>query len=137
MPVLPCRSVELQLTGVVVAPIPTGNSAPAAALPGASLPPSGGSAKPSTAIAALPTPAAAAVDPAVTGRRDLTRNIQLELIRLGCFATEADGNWSAPTRDAVFKLNNTAKSKLDANVPAADTLAALQKHKGRVCGLEC
>ena len=37
----------------------------------------------------------------------------------------------------ITKLNNTAKSKLDANVPAADTLAALQKHKGRVCRLEC
>ena len=128
---------RLCMAGSPVTASPTGNSAPAAALPAASLPPSGGSAKPGTAIAALPAPAAAAVDPAVTGRRDLTRNIQLELIRLGCFATEADGNWNAPTRDAVFKLNNTAKSKLDANVPAADTLAALQKHKGRVCRLEC
>ncbi|HJS08937.1 MAG TPA: caspase family protein, partial [Pirellulales bacterium] len=118
---------------------PASTAAPAAALPPAPLPQGGETAKPGPVIAALPAaPAPGMVSSATTdGRPELARNIQLELIRLGCFAGEADGNWSAGTRSAMVRINKAAKSKFDANAPSAGTLAALQKRQGRACPLEC
>lgn len=92
-----------------------------------------------TVVAALPSPAApgVAAPSATSGQSALTRNIQLELIRLGCFAGDADGEWSADTRASMARLNKAAKAKLNAGAPSTATLAVLQKRKGRACPMEC
>jgi hypothetical protein len=110
-----------------------GSTAPVAALPPSPSPPpsSSGTEKPASVVAALPAATPSVADPATTARPELARNIQLELIRLGCFAGEADGNWSAGTRQAVARINKAAKVNFDANTPSATTLATLQKRQGR------
>ena len=116
-----------------------GSTAPVAALPPSPSPPpsSSGTEKPASVVAALPAATPSVADPATTARPELARNIQLELIRLGCFAGEADGNWSAGTRQAVARINKAAKVNFDANTPSATTLATLQKRQGRACPVEC
>ena len=63
--------------------------------------------------------------------------IQLELYRLGCGNSEADGKWTVVTREGLRKFSLRTKSKLDTNEPSSAIVAALQKHSGRICPLEC
>ena len=63
--------------------------------------------------------------------------IQLELYRLGCGTSEADGKWTVVTREGLRKFNLRTKSKLDTNEPSATIISALQKQNGRVCPVEC
>jgi hypothetical protein len=63
--------------------------------------------------------------------------IQLELYRLGCGTSEADGKWTVVTREGLRKFNLRTKAKLDTNEPSATIITALQKENGRVCPLEC
>jgi hypothetical protein len=102
-------------------------------------PAGGNAAAAATVVAALPSPAApgVAAPSANSGQYALTRNIQLELIRLGCFAGDADGTWSADTSASMARLNKAAKAKLNAGAPSTATLAVLQKRKGRTCPMEC
>ena len=85
-------------------------------------------------IAALPPEAPA---PAVATKRDLARNIQLELLRLGCARGDAEGDWNADAKDAVRKFNRYAKAKLDINAPSQEMMVALRDYDKRICPLEC
>jgi hypothetical protein len=93
-------------------------------------------------VAAVPGPVGAApsstsipgIAPSAT---DLTRTIQLELYRLGCSTSEANGKWTVVTREGLRKFNLRTKSKLDTNEPSSVIVAALQKQTGRACPLEC
>jgi len=122
---------------ITIVDAPTPPAAPAAPVAAA---PAAADVKPgNTVVAALPTttpPAAPAATPAVAAT-DPTYNIQLELIRLGCSSGEADGQWSAATRDSVVRFNRSAKARLDPNAPSDAMVAALRARKGRVCALEC
>ena len=65
-------------------------------------------------VAALPEPAAAPVEaPAAEAGTDLARNIQQELVRLGCQSGDPDGNWGKATRAAIGRFNRYAKASLD------------------------
>ena len=117
--------------------------------------PSGFAAAPSTgapAPASAPPPAAptivvsaatdkTAVPPAVrpTGptTTELTRIIQLELYRLGCGPSDADGRWNMATREGLRKFNKSARAKLGLDEPASATVVTLQSQAGRICPLEC
>lgn len=93
-----------------------------------------------TTMAALPEPVTSApAAPRIAGpsSADLARTVQLELYRLGCGTSEADGKWSIVTREALRRFNKTAHAKLDLEAPSEDTIAALQKQNGRVCPLQC
>ena len=98
-------------------------------------------APPPITVAAMP--AAASVAPSASvpvigpSPTDLTRVIQLELYRLGCGTSEADGKWTMVTREGLRKFNLRTKSKLDTNEPSATIIATLQRQSGRVCPLEC
>jgi hypothetical protein len=85
-------------------------------------------------IAALPPEAPAL---AVATKRDLARNIQLELLRLGCARGDAEGDWNADAKDAVRKFNRYAKAKLDINAPSQEMIVALRDYDKRICPLEC
>lgn len=67
----------------------------------------------------------------------VTRDIQLELIRLGCASGDAKDTWTPQARHAVRKFNLHAKANLDVDRPSADMLPALRGHEGRACPLEC
>jgi hypothetical protein len=68
---------------------------------------------------------------------ELTRVIQVELYRLGCGTSEANGKWSSGTREGLRKFNAFMRVKLDMNEPTNDTIAALQKRSDRVCPVVC
>jgi hypothetical protein len=78
--------------------------------------------------AAPPTPA------------ELARNIQLELMRVGCTgagAVKASGDWDAASQGALRLFNRFAKLKLDVSSPSQTTIDALRGRDGRVCPLVC
>jgi uncharacterized caspase-like protein len=91
-------------------------------------------------VAALPEPVTAA-PPAIraTGpsSQDLARTVQLELYRLGCGPSSADGKWNGVTREGLRRFSRAARVKLDLEAPSNAAIAALQKQNGRVCPLEC
>ena len=124
----------------VVEPTVTPSPPAAAAAPAMTPPPVEASPPtvPGPVIAALPEPAAPAPDAgaAVSGP-DLARNIQLELIRVGCTSGRADGSWGASSKVAMRLFNKHARTKLGADEPSAEALAALQEHDERVCPLIC
>ncbi len=94
--------------------------------------------QPATVIAALPEPAAPTPEQgAALSGPDLTRNIQLELIRVGCSSGRADGNWGSSSKAAIRLFNKHARTKLDADEPSSALLTALQEHDERVCPLQC
>ena len=113
------------------------------ALPAAPAPDTVTIAKPPAPVAVAAVPSAAGIAPSAPvvtttpSPTDLTRVIQLELYRLGCGPSDADGKWSVATREGLRKYNLRTKSKLDANGPSSAIVAALQKQNGRICPLEC
>ena len=126
------------------APPPPASLAPAAPPPPASIPPFvppevvTEPVQSAPVIAALPEPAAAPVEAgADENGADLARNIQQELVRLGCSSSDPDGNWGQATRAAIGRFNRHAKASLDPARPTAELMSALQNHEKRVCPLAC
>jgi hypothetical protein len=68
---------------------------------------------------------------------DLARIVQLELYRVGCGPSNADGKWNSATREGLRRFNRAIRVKLDLDSPSDATITALQKQSGRVCPLEC
>ena len=93
----------------------------------------------SVAVAALPAKPAplSETKPTAPSGVDITRVIQLELIRLGCGPNEASGHWSSNTREGLRRFNKFTRAKLDVNEPSGETITALQKQKDRACPLTC
>jgi hypothetical protein len=125
-PVVPAQPA-LSSVASVPAPIAAPTSEPAR--------PAGGA-----VMAALPAPVTAA-PPAIraTGpsSQDMARTVQLELYRLGCGPSSADGKWNGATREGLRRFSRAARVKLDLEAPSDAAIAALQKQNGRVCPLEC
>jgi peptidoglycan hydrolase-like protein with peptidoglycan-binding domain len=67
----------------------------------------------------------------------MTRTVQLELYRLGCGSSSADGKWNSATREGLRRFSRAARVKLDLEAPSNAAITALQKQNGRVCPLEC
>ena len=86
-------------------------------------------------LAALPNAAALPAPPVAD--RDLARNIQIELIRLGCAKGDTEDDWDRAVQDAVRKFNRYAKVRFDVGAPSRDMMAALRGYDKRVCPLEC
>jgi len=134
-PIKPAASAD-QAAASVLAPPANPSSAPSFTTPAAAatLP------APATTMAALPAPVAAA-PPAVKAAGptpiELARITQLELYRVGCGTSEADGQWSKATRESLRRFSVAAKIKVDLETASELTIAALQKQPGRVCALVC
>jgi len=91
-------------------------------------------------MAALPEPVNAAPPQnkiAGPSMADLARAVQLELYRVGCGTSEADGKWNITTREGLRKFNKAVRAKLDLEQPSDATITALQQQKGRTCPLVC
>jgi hypothetical protein len=96
-------------------------------------------------VADLPSPRAvesnaAPAKPAALSRAELARNVQLELMRVGCGGTgalKANGEWDAASQGAMRLFNRYAKLKVDVGTPSQEAIDALRARDGRVCPLMC
>lgn len=78
----------------------------------------------------------AALTPSTTPA-DLSRSVQTELGRVGCFSGQADGNWSTSSQRSLSQFNRYAGTKLDVKVASTDALDTVKSKQSRVCPLVC
>ncbi|QOZ72966.1 caspase family protein [Bradyrhizobium arachidis] len=96
-------------------------------------------AAPNTAPASTASPTGtnvASLTPAATPA-DLTRSVQTELGRVGCFSGQADGNWNTSSQRSLSQFNRYAGTKLDVKVASTDALGTVKAKQSRVCPLVC
>lgn len=86
-------------------------------------------------LASLP-PEPSAVKPEPSPQ-EITRSVQSELKRVGCFGGAIDGEWTAASRRALERFNNRAGAKLNARLASLDVLDAIKARSSRVCPLNC
>ena len=75
--------------------------------------------------------------PSVAVRRDrpsLTREIQQELKRLGCYDGEIDGKWHPRAREAMKSFADKVNAQLSVDRPDYVLLRLAQAHQGNACG---
>lgn len=68
---------------------------------------------------------------------DLSRSVQNELGRVGCFSGQADGNWSTSSQRSLSQFNRYAGTRLDVKVASTDALDTVKSKQSRVCPLVC
>ncbi|MBR0831073.1 caspase family protein [Bradyrhizobium manausense] len=78
----------------------------------------------------------AALTPA-TSQLDLTKSVQSELGRVGCYSGSADGNWNAASQRSLTLFNRYAGTKLDVKVASTDALDSIKTKQSRVCPMVC
>ncbi|MDA9506204.1 caspase (peptidase) [Bradyrhizobium sp. CCBAU 11386] len=94
---------------------------------------------PGAAPASTASPAGtnvASLTPATTPA-DLSRSVQTELGRVGCFSGQADGNWNTSSQRSLSQFNRYAGTKLDVKVASTDALDTVKSKPSRVCPLVC
>jgi uncharacterized caspase-like protein len=94
---------------------------------------------PSASPASTASPAGtnvASLTPATTPA-DLSRSVQTELGRVGCFSGQADGNWSTSSQRSLTQFNRYAGTKLNVKVASTDALDTVKSRQSRVCPLVC
>jgi uncharacterized caspase-like protein len=72
-----------------------------------------------------------------TAPADVSRSMQTELSRVGCFSGSADGNWNAASQRSLSQFNRYAGTKFDVKVASTDALDAVKAKPSRVCPLVC
>lgn len=88
-------------------------------------------------VAALPSAADAAPPPPALDLAGLTRTINLELGRIGCYSGKPDGAWSGKATSTAVK-EFTRLARLDPpGAPTTEFLDVLKRQTGRVCPLVC
>ena len=65
----------------------------------------------------------------------LTREIQRELKRVGCYDGQIDGKWAAQSRLAMKNFTDNASSNLPIDRPDYSLLRLAQAHHGKACDL--
>ena len=70
-------------------------------------------------------------------RRNLVRDIQNELRRVGCFDAEADGQWGSASKRAMAAFTERVNASLPFEDPDFILLTLVQGHKGSACGKGC
>jgi len=83
-------------------------------------------------IARLEAPPPARIDP-----YELTRSLQLELKRVGCFDGAVDGEFNAVTRSALQKFGKLTVINFPDEEPSPEMLRAVRGIDKRVCPLLC
>lgn len=68
---------------------------------------------------------------------DLTKQVQAELRRVGCFAGAIDGDWNDAMRRAVETFNKSAGTKIDARLASLDAVDTIKAKTSRVCPVVC
>lgn len=90
--------------------------------------------QPTSAPTVVPTPVAQTGRATGEAQRVLTRNIQRELKRVGCYSGDIDGEWSAATRTAMSAFNETVRVQFPVATPDYILLTLLQGQTDRACG---
>lgn len=67
-------------------------------------------------------------------QRALTRSIQQELQRVGCYSGAIDGSWSDTTKSGMASFMQSLKVKLPVSAPDYILLTMLQGQKSAACG---
>ncbi len=70
-------------------------------------------------------------------RANLTRDIQRELKRVGCYAGDTDGTWNTATRQAMKAFNERVNATLPVEDPDHILKTLVQGHPGNACGKSC
>jgi uncharacterized caspase-like protein len=78
----------------------------------------------------------AALDPAPS-QTEITKSVQSELRRVGCYSGSADGDWGEASQRSLSQFNRSAGMRLDVKTANADTLDAIRQKPSRVCPLVC
>jgi uncharacterized caspase-like protein len=78
----------------------------------------------------------ASLNPA-RSQTDITKSVQSELRRVGCYSGNADGDWDSSSQRSLSQFNRSAGTKLDVKRVNADTLDAIKQKPSRVCPLVC
>jgi hypothetical protein len=65
------------------------------------------------------------------------RELQRELKRVGCYAGELNGVWTASTRQAMNAFTERVNAKLPTNKPDGILLALVRGYSSKVCGIPC
>jgi uncharacterized caspase-like protein len=100
---------------------------------------------PANPPAPAPVPASPAPEKNVTvaslnpapSQTDITKSVQSELRRVGCYSGNADGDWDSSSQRSLSQFNRSAGTKLDVKTVNADTLDAVKQKPSRVCPLVC
>jgi uncharacterized caspase-like protein len=69
--------------------------------------------------------------------QELTRSVNSELKRVGCYGGAVDAEWTTASRRAMEQFNNRAGTKFNAKVASVDMLDAIRTKPSRVCPLVC
>jgi peptidoglycan hydrolase-like protein with peptidoglycan-binding domain len=67
----------------------------------------------------------------------LTKELQRQLRRVGCYAGEVNGVWTQSTRRAMHTFANRVNAILPTNHPDRMLLAILQSHSDKTCKAPC
>jgi hypothetical protein len=67
----------------------------------------------------------------------LTKEIQRELQRVGCYAGDIDGEWSAQTRAAMKSFVDRVNATLPVDAPDHILKTLVSGHPGEACGKSC
>jgi hypothetical protein len=67
----------------------------------------------------------------------LTRDIQRELKRVGCYEGSADGNWTSETRQAMKQFIDRVNASLPVDDADHILKTLVQGHPGNACGKSC
>ncbi len=78
----------------------------------------------------------AALNPAPS-QSDITKSVQSELRRVGCYGGDADGDWGQSSQRSLSQFNRSAGTRLDTKTVNADTLDAIKQKPSRVCPVAC
>ncbi|MDF0518245.1 caspase family protein [Bradyrhizobium yuanmingense] len=69
--------------------------------------------------------------------QETAKLVQSELRRVGCLASNADGDWNATSQRSLTLFNKYAGTKFDAKFASFEALDAIKAKPGRVCPLVC
>jgi hypothetical protein len=70
-------------------------------------------------------------------RASLTRELQVELRRVGCYGGELNGVWTPAARKAMKAFTDRVNASLPVGEPDDILLALVQTHQGEACGVPC
>lgn len=70
-------------------------------------------------------------------RIQLTRDLQSELKRVGCYAGEINGSWTSSTKKAMSSFMDRVNATLPVNEPDYILLTLVQGHAAKACGSTC
>lgn len=87
---------------------------------------------PASAVASTPVP-----HPSIPDSKHLARDVQSELLRLGCEPGVPDGAWGPGSQRALQLFNNSANARHELAAPSEAALLDLRSRRGRVCPLTC